>query len=201
MELSETGFMIYFHECRQQITLLWPYFYPFNSTYLAIQVFFTTLGKFDFSDLKRKKMQQNSNEKISPPLFCRTCVMVWPVIEYAIDKFKSIMRHSTLYSVWKRIHEPISHLHDEAFLTKLVHSLLTGLIIFAKSYLTDFWQSPKFASAVEVQKHWTVYIAAYKYCIKVLWERELMAFIEPYNDFLMELICIFWKMFQNNLFF
>ena len=57
MELSKTGRIIYFHESKQQIVLLWPYFHLFNFLYLVIQIFFIDFGQVRFfkKGLKLKK--------------------------------------------------------------------------------------------------------------------------------------------------
>ena len=57
MELSETGRTIYSHESKQQLVLLWPYFHPFNFSYLVIQIFFIDFGQVRFfkKGLKWKK--------------------------------------------------------------------------------------------------------------------------------------------------
>ena len=54
--LSETGRVIHFHKSKQQIVLLWPYFYPLNPAYLFIKIF-TGFGQVLFfkKGLKRKK--------------------------------------------------------------------------------------------------------------------------------------------------
>ena len=104
MELSETGRMIHVHKSKQQITLLWLYFYTFNSPYLTIRIFFTDFdpkfgqARFFWKGLKRKKNTTKrqscfstpnsrfhpniffqSMKKVSPPVFYRACTMAWPV--------------------------------------------------------------------------------------------------------------------------
>ena len=48
MGLSETGRMIYLHKSKQQIILLWLYFYPFNPAYFSLTLA-QSLSKFGFS--------------------------------------------------------------------------------------------------------------------------------------------------------
>ena len=67
MELSETGRTIYFHESKQQLVLLWPYFHPFNFSYLVIQIFFIDFWASSIFQ-ERFKMKKNLlNSKIALP--------------------------------------------------------------------------------------------------------------------------------------
>ena len=111
MELSETGCMICLHKSKQQIGLLWQYFYPFSPAYLVIKIFFADFKQVQFfkKGLKRKKMQQiskiilprlihvfilkfpsNQWKQFRLQFFYRAWTMIWPVlfIEYAIKDIR-----------------------------------------------------------------------------------------------------------------